>query len=211
MQFEQAELNDRTQEQLQISNPSPRSVHLVIAATGGEDISWAFQFESQGFKIIHYVADDPSWPHHPPANRGHESIMYHSYFQTYYDDLPDIAILVHAKDISWHMEPLLDHSVSYAISRLDLDAVEQRGYANLRVSWENACPDYINTSLTGTDDLEFEGQCTRKPFWQTSTMARGFSKSLRSWHSRAAANLLSRKMLSAQFHGSNMIAPSTGF
>ena len=164
MQFEQAVQDKEIEPVHHAADPSPLTVHLVVAATAAEDVSWAFELKIPGFQVIHYVADDPSWPNHPRANRGREAMIYHTYFHDFYDELPDIVILTHAQDISWHMEPLLNHSLTYAITRLDIPAVKERGYANLRVSWENACPAYINTALEGPDGIEHEGQSTREAF-----------------------------------------------
>jgi hypothetical protein len=158
LQFEQAE---------QGGGPAVRhdtaldslTVHLVIAATASEDISWTSQLKLPGLEVIHYVADDRSARYHPPANKGREAMIYHNYFYDFYDLLPDIVILTHAQDISWHMEPLLSHSVTFALSRLNLLAVMERGYANLRVSWDNACPAYINTTVK-----ELEEESTREAF-----------------------------------------------
>lgn len=167
IQFEQAD-NDRDSKTQEgpILDSNPMTVHLVVASTASEDISWTSKLKIPGLQVIHYVADDPSAPHHPPANKGREAMIYHSYFYDFYDNLPDVAIMVHAHDISWHMEPLLSHSVSYAVSHLDLLAVKERGYANLRVSWDNACPAYIDTTLKGTTGLALEGQSTREAFLQ---------------------------------------------
>jgi len=140
------------------------TVHLVVAATAAENVSWAYKLNVPNLQVIHYVADDQTAPHHPTANRGHEAMIYHTYFHDYYDQLPDIAILTHAQDVSWHMEPLLSHSLSFAISHLDLFEVKKRGYANLRVSWENACPAWINTTISGRDGLKLEEQYTRDAF-----------------------------------------------
>lgn len=62
------------------------------------------------------------------------------------------------------MEPLLSHSLSFAVSHLDMLEVKKRGYANLRVSWENACPDWINTTISDRDDLKMEERYTRDAF-----------------------------------------------
>jgi hypothetical protein len=141
--------------------PDPMSVHLVIAGTTSEDISWTSRIKIPGLEVIHYIADDPSAPYHPPANKGREAMIYHNYFYDFYDHLPDVAILTHAQDISWHMEPVLSNSLTFALSHLDLSAVKERGYANLRVSWENACPRSVPwkfrrrswASRRGTGDL----------------------------------------------------------
>jgi hypothetical protein len=162
-EFEQSEDGRDSEAYAYISATLP-TVHLVVAATTAENISWAYKLKVPNLQVIHYVADDPSAPYHPPTNRGHEAMIYHSYFYDFYDQLPDIAILTHAQDISWHMEPLLSHSLSYAISHLDLLEVKERGYTNLRVSWENACPDWINTTIADRNDLKLEELFTRDAF-----------------------------------------------
>jgi hypothetical protein len=163
MQFEQAERGQEV-DVYQPADPSPLKVHLVVAATAAEDISWALKLKIPGFEVIHYVADDQSWPNHPQLNKGHEPTIYNTYFYDYYDKLPDIVILTHAQDVSWHMEPLFNHSLTYALRHLDLQAVMERGYANLRVSWENACPAYINTTLRGDSGIAAEGESTHDAF-----------------------------------------------
>lgn len=167
IQFEQAE-HAEPAEDIKAPNKGivnhPITVHLVVAATTSDDTSWTSKLKIPGLQVIHYIADDPLAAHHPPANKGREAMMYHTYFYDYYEKLPDIAILTHAHEVSWHMEPLLSHSLSYAISHLNLLAVEERGYANLRVSWEQACPAHINTTIKGTSDLAFEAHSTREAF-----------------------------------------------
>lgn len=162
-EFEQPEDGRDGDVSAHTSAASP-TVHLVIASIAAENISWAYKLKVPNLQVIHYVADDPSAPYHPSANRGHEAMIYHSYFHDFYDQLPDISILTHAQDISWHMEPLLAHSVSFAVSHLDLLEVKERGYANLRVSWENACPDWINTTITDRNSLKLEERFTRDAF-----------------------------------------------
>lgn len=91
------------------------SVHLVVATTSKEDYSWVKELKVPGMKVIPYVADNTSAPHHAKANKGHEAMMYHQYFYDFYDELPDIAILIHSQARSWHVEALLDQR--YAFSR----------------------------------------------------------------------------------------------
>jgi hypothetical protein len=162
-EFEQPEDGTDSGNHVHTGASSP-TVHLVIASISRENISWAYELKVPNLQVIHYVADDRSAPYHPAANRGHEAMTYHSYFFDFYDQLPDIAILTHAQDVSWHMEPLLSHSLSYAISHLDLLEVKERGYTNLRVSWENACPDWINTTITDRNSEKLEERFTRDAF-----------------------------------------------
>lgn len=38
--------------------------------------------------------------------------------------------------------------MTFALTQLDLKQVQNRGYFNLRISWEKGCPNYINTTKT---------------------------------------------------------------
>jgi hypothetical protein len=66
----------------------------------------------------------------------------------FYDNLPDISIFIHGEDMQWHVEPILEGSTSYALNHLDLNEVLRRKYLNLGLSWQSACPNWINTSIT---------------------------------------------------------------
>jgi hypothetical protein len=84
------------------------SVNLVVAATSKEDYRWVKEVKLPGMTVIPYIADNTSAPHHPQKNKGHEAMMYHQYFYDFYDNLPDISILIHSQQLSWHVEQLLD-------------------------------------------------------------------------------------------------------
>jgi hypothetical protein len=86
----------------------PPSVHLVVAARLIEDYSWVKQLKVPGLVVIPYIADNTSAPHHPQKNKGHEAMIYHQYFYDFYDNLPDVSILVHSHQRSWHVEQLLE-------------------------------------------------------------------------------------------------------
>ncbi|KAK9420278.1 hypothetical protein SUNI508_06547 [Seiridium unicorne] len=132
------------------------SVNLVIATTTSDDISWASHLRIPNLNIIRYVSDDPTAPYHPPIAKGREALMYHTYLYDFYDSLPDISILIHAHESPWHTDPELWSSMMFTLSNLDLDAVVERGYANLRVSWYQACPDWVNTTKTPEESVKQE-------------------------------------------------------
>ncbi len=136
--------------------PPPPTVNLVLATIGQDNVDWTSGLSSiiPNLTVVSYVADDENARYHPPENKGREAIMYHSYFFEFYDNLPDISILGHAEDRSWHSESMLLGSLQYSLMRLDLQDVIRRGYVNLRVTWENACPDWIDT----TNDVQSEGK-----------------------------------------------------
>lgn len=96
--------------------PSP-SVNLVVAAMSTEDYSWVKDLRVPGLVVVPYIADNASAPHHPQRNKGHEAMIYHQYFFDFYDNLPDISILIHSQQRSWHVESLLDQSSESSTSR----------------------------------------------------------------------------------------------
>ncbi|KAH8664016.1 hypothetical protein BX600DRAFT_512091 [Xylariales sp. PMI_506] len=130
---------------------SPKSkltVNLVVASIASDNISWTDRLAIPNLNIVRYVSDNQSASHHPPLPKGREALMYHTYFYDYYDNLPDISILIHADESPWHTDPELWSSMLFTLSRLNLDEVAKRGYVNLRVSWHDACPDWIDTTAT---------------------------------------------------------------
>ncbi|KAE8442112.1 hypothetical protein EG329_003818 [Mollisiaceae sp. DMI_Dod_QoI] len=123
------------------------SVNLVVAATSKEDYSWVKDLKVPGMVVVPYIADNTSAPHHAVKNKGHEAMMYHQYFYDFYDNLPDISILIHSQAMSWHVEQLLDQSMIFSINHLDLREVQRRQFVNLRVTWGIGCSTLsINTT-----------------------------------------------------------------
>jgi hypothetical protein len=86
----------------------PPSVNLVVAATSTEDYCWVENLRVPELVVVPYIADNFSALHHPQKNKGHEAMIYHQYFYDYYDNLPDVSILIHSHQQSWHIEQLLE-------------------------------------------------------------------------------------------------------
>ncbi|OIW27113.1 hypothetical protein CONLIGDRAFT_635314 [Coniochaeta ligniaria NRRL 30616] len=136
---------------------SNRTVNLVIASLEADDISWTSRLDLPSLNIIRYVIDAPGAEYHPPvAGKGREALVYHTYFHDFYDKLPDISIMIHPHEDPWHIEGVLQRSMLFTLSHLDLEVVQSRQYANLRVSWTQACPDWINTTKTPQEALKQE-------------------------------------------------------
>ncbi|KAK7966700.1 uncharacterized protein PG986_000977 [Apiospora aurea] len=190
------------------------TVHLVLATRAQDDVSWATDPGrlripgAANLRVIRYVSDAPNAPYRPPVlNKGREALMYLTYLHDFYDDLPDVAILVHAQDYAWHGEPALGTRLSKMLSRFDLrevldndgdleiqkktkrtrtrlsnrassgqpeasgrdDALKvkdsgRHGYANLRTSWLNACPNWINTTRAPEESVKKEEPYMRDAF-----------------------------------------------
>lgn len=123
------------------------SVNLVIASMRADDISWTSKLQIPNLKVIRYVSDAEDAQYHPPVPRkGREALIYHTYFHDFYDDLPDLSIMIHALEDPWHIEGVLQQSMLFTLSRLDLERARQRSYVNLRADWENSCPERIDTT-----------------------------------------------------------------
>jgi hypothetical protein len=142
------------------------SVKLVLAATSEDDLQWTANLTIPNLQVIPYIADNSSAPFRPPANKGHEALMYLTYLHDFYDDLPDISIFTHATDYAWHIDPIHDHSTVNALNQLDLHEVRRRKYMNLHVDWTRGCPAWINTTKGHYSRLKLE-----EPF-----MARAFAE-----------------------------------
>lgn len=132
------------------------SVNLVVATTAADDISWTSNLQIPNLNIIRYVSDELSAPYHPPIPKGREALMYHTYLHDFYDDLPDISIFIHSHEDPWHIDSALRQSMTFALSQLDLQQVLRKQYFNLRVSWKDACPDWINTTKTPEESYKQE-------------------------------------------------------
>jgi hypothetical protein len=54
-------------------------------------------------------------------------MIYHQYFYDYYDNLPDVSILIHSQQQGWHIEQLLGQSMQFSLSHLALrEGAEER-------------------------------------------------------------------------------------
>ncbi|KAK3617153.1 hypothetical protein LTR56_025477 [Elasticomyces elasticus] len=133
------------------NNDTLPNVSLVIASIKGDDISWAYNLPIPNLKVFQYVSNDPYAEYHPYQAKGREALMYFTYLHDFYDSLYDITIFVHADETPWHVEGTLLQNTSFALSILDLEQVQKRGYFNLRATWRAGCPAWINTQKTFAD------------------------------------------------------------
>ncbi|KAI1085175.1 hypothetical protein F5B20DRAFT_132461 [Whalleya microplaca] len=134
------------------NNNTYPTVNLVLATLLQDDISWTQNLTIPNLNIIRYVSDRLDAEYHPPVpKKGREALIYHTYMHDFYDNLPDISILIHADENPWHVEDMLNSSMSFVLSHLDLEQVIQMRYFNLRVAWQDACPDWINTTTPANE------------------------------------------------------------
>lgn len=139
--------NANWKEKLVPGTPKPHGENytrvLVIPRTTKEDISWMDKEIPDVEKVV-YVADDPTAPLHPPANKGHEAIVYLTYIIDNYDKLPDIMLFMHAHQRTWHNNDVLNSDAAEMIRQLSSERVIREGYMNMRCQWYPGCPDWMH-------------------------------------------------------------------
>ncbi|KAF1841761.1 uncharacterized protein K460DRAFT_369766 [Cucurbitaria berberidis CBS 394.84] len=128
---------------------------LVIAKTKDEDIGWIEEKMPYQAKAV-YVADDPTAPLHPPKNKGHEVMIYLSWIIDNYDNLPDVAMFMHAHQLTWHNDDLLSNDAHLLVTRLSRQRVWREGFVNMRCSWYPGCPDWMHPGETEKNDFKQE-------------------------------------------------------
>lgn len=90
--------------------------------------------------------DDPDAELHPPSNKGREAMAYLTYLIDHYDVLPEISLFLHPHrsgwPAAWHTDAK-DYDNVISAQSLQLNHVQQHGYANMRCIAIPGCPDEI--------------------------------------------------------------------
>lgn len=130
---------------------------LVIAKLAEEDTEWVAQFllrDDSRLTAAIYTVDDPNSDLSVPQNKGHEVMVYLTYIIDHYQNLSDVTMFMHAHQIAWHNNDLLDSNTVDTVRRLSSHKVLRDGYMNLRCHLDPGCPDHIHPVLDRepTDD-----------------------------------------------------------
>ncbi|KAJ9612158.1 hypothetical protein H2200_003755 [Cladophialophora chaetospira] len=136
---------------------------VVVARQASEDVAW---LENSGLNVTKaiYVVDKPLSPgYEVPLNKGHEAMVYLSYIIDYYDSLSDVTIFVHAHQITWHNNDLLDSDMITHIKHLSEAHVTRVGYFNLRCHHEPGCPDWLHLDRPD-DQLDMHRKMEERAF-----------------------------------------------
>ncbi|KAF7716554.1 Uncharacterized protein PECH_004354 [Penicillium ucsense] len=128
---------------------------LVVPRTKKEDTSWIHE-ELPDWDSAIYVVDDPKAPLHPPRNKGHEVMVYLSYIIDFYEELPDVAVFMHAHRKAWHNEDFFDGDAADILRRLSLERVIREGYMNTRCAFAPGCPAWIHPGAVNEDESKQE-------------------------------------------------------
>ncbi|KAI9925300.1 hypothetical protein MW887_006227 [Aspergillus wentii] len=79
----------------------------------------------------------------PRTTRGREAAAYLSYVVDFYDRLPPYSIFVHSNPDQWHNDLFGPHT-SVTLRNLRLEAVDVKGYVNLRCEHNPGCPTSVS-------------------------------------------------------------------
>ncbi|KAK4508447.1 hypothetical protein PRZ48_002185 [Zasmidium cellare] len=126
---------------------------LVIPRLKSEPVGWIEEelgdlIEARLLKTAVYTVDDRKAKLHPPKNKGHEVMVYLSYIIDNYENLPDVAIFMHAHRFAWHNNEIMDTDAAQMVRHLSPERVTREGYMNLRCHWDPGCPDHIHPGET---------------------------------------------------------------
>ncbi|KAL2786018.1 hypothetical protein BJX66DRAFT_43153 [Aspergillus keveii] len=123
----------------------PNDRIIVMAKLSTEDTNWV-SADLTDWRNFIYVVDDVNAPRHTPMNKGREALAYLQYIVEHYDDLPSTIVFIHSHRDgwpgAWHTDTM-DYSNVESIRSLQIDFVQQNGYANLRCQETPGCPDEI--------------------------------------------------------------------
>ncbi|PYH76645.1 hypothetical protein BO82DRAFT_358969 [Aspergillus uvarum CBS 121591] len=117
-------------------------IGLVLAARKHEGLNWVLEYcRDHGTIPFVYTTDANPAPHllTPRTIRGREATAYLSFIIDYYDRLPSYTFFVHSDHDQWHND-LFGPNTGPILRNLRLEAVDARGYLNLRCEHEPGCP-----------------------------------------------------------------------
>jgi hypothetical protein len=111
---------------------------------------------NSGCSVLSYTMDEDPEPGYliPFTTQGHEGAAYLSYIVEFYDELPAYSIFVHSSAEHWHND-LFGPRTADALRNLRFEAVQSRGFLNLRCSSAPLCPDAWHPLHPAPHDLDY--------------------------------------------------------
>ncbi|OCK77335.1 hypothetical protein K432DRAFT_334139 [Lepidopterella palustris CBS 459.81] len=110
-----------------------------------EDISWVSE-DLPDWESHIYTVDNQSFPLHTKINKGREAMPYLTFIIDHYHNLPRTMAFLHSHrggyPAAWHNDAA-DYTAKSMLDRLNIDYVQENGYANLRCIHIPGCPDEI--------------------------------------------------------------------
>lgn len=90
----------------------------------------------------------------PSTTRGREAAAYLSYIVDFYNELPSYSVFIHDKEMQWHND-VGGVKTSDTLRSLRFEAVEARGFVNMRCSTAPLCPDAWHPLHPDPHDLKY--------------------------------------------------------
>lgn len=90
----------------------------------------------------------------PATTQGHEAAAYLSYIVDFYNELPAYSIFIHSNEEQWHND-VLGSRTADSLRSLRFEAVEARGFVNLRCTSAPLCPDAWHPLNPAMHDLDY--------------------------------------------------------
>ncbi|KAL1621546.1 hypothetical protein SLS54_005567 [Diplodia seriata] len=113
---------------------------VVMGKVGEEDTTWVAQYLPDWQNAV-YTVDDLNATLHTPINKGKEAMVYLTYIIENYGNYPSTVAFIHShKDRFWHAAGMPARSNMVALRALNIDYVQQTGFANLRCTLGPGCP-----------------------------------------------------------------------
>ena len=109
-----------------------------------------------GCALAPYTMDELPEPGYliPATRQGREAAAYLSYIVDFYNELPAYSIFIHSNEIQWHND-VVGVSTSELLRSLRFEAVEARGFVNLRCTSAPLCPDAWHPLNPAPHDLDY--------------------------------------------------------
>ncbi|EME46500.1 hypothetical protein DOTSEDRAFT_169139 [Dothistroma septosporum NZE10] len=132
---------------------------IVMGKLSSQDTDWVQEIMQDWDHAVYYV--DLAGNEHSPSglrtkiNKAKEATPYLTYIVEHYDNLPDVAVFLHAHrkgwPEAWHNDAK-DYDAVNMLHELQLDVVMERGYVNLRCLSTPGCPNEVQLNRNPPED-----------------------------------------------------------
>ncbi|CAG7927692.1 unnamed protein product [Penicillium olsonii] len=138
-------------------NPTSTNVAVVLPKTRSDDIRWLQKYIKTESQITPFIYSMSKRREKdlliPRSSRGREVSAYLSYVLDYYEKLPPVSIFIHAGEEQRHND-LFGPKTQVVLKNLRLEAVEAKGYLNLRCMHSPGCPSHAHPNNPTASDIE---------------------------------------------------------
>ncbi|CAG8919468.1 unnamed protein product [Penicillium salamii] len=138
-------------------NPKSTNVALVLPKTRSDDIRWLQKYIKTQPNTTPFIYSMSKRREKdlliPRSSRGREVSAYLSYILDHYDKLPPVSIFIHAGEEQRHND-LFGPKTKVVLENLRIEAVEAKGYLNLRCLHSPGCPSHVHPNNPTAIDIK---------------------------------------------------------